>query len=79
MVGSSKKISCMGIIGDGCGGGREFFIENETLYSYDPYTKQTMTIFAPVYKAKTISKHRCVISIECEGEVVQIDLSDIKI
>ena len=78
MVGSSEKISCMGIIGDGCGGGREFFVEDETLYSYDPYTKQTMTLFAPIYKANTISKHRCTISIECENETIKIDLSAIK-
>ena len=33
IVGS--KISCMGIVGDGCGGGREFTIEDGVLYAYD--------------------------------------------
>ena len=74
---ASSKISCMGIIGDGCGGGREFFVKEQTLYSYDPYTKQTMALFSPIYKAKKISKHRCVISIECEEEMVKIDLSSL--
>ncbi len=75
---ASSKISCMGIIGDGCGGGREFFVKDQTLYSYDPYTKQTMTLFTPVYKAKAISKHRCTISIKCEDETIKIDLTSIK-
>jgi len=32
----AKKISCIGIIGDGCGGGREFIIEDEVLFAHDP-------------------------------------------
>ncbi|MFT5661502.1 MAG: hypothetical protein ACI9TV_002148 [Sulfurimonas sp.] len=79
MDGFDKKISCLGIIGDGCGGGREFYVENDALYSYDPYTKENMILFEPVYKAKSISKHRCMLSIECEDETVNIDLSTLKI
>lgn len=75
MVGSSPKISCLGIIGDGCGGGREFIVENETLIAYDPYTKETFTLRKNIYQAKSISKHQCMITIKCKNETIHLDLS----
>ena len=68
----------MGIIGDGCGGGREFFVEGEVLYAFDPYTKEMMTLLEDVQNAKGISKHRCVLTIECENEVIKFDLSELQ-
>jgi len=73
-----QKISCLGIIGDGCGGGREFIVEDEVLYAYDPYTKETTTLLENIKNAKKISKHRCVLTIECDQEVIQFDLSELK-
>ena len=79
MAGSDKKISCEGIIGDGCGGGREFIVEGETLLSYDPYTKESITLLENIDKAKAISKHRCILTIECEDTIIKFDLSNLKI
>ena len=77
MAGSNPKISCMGIIGDGCGGGREFIVENETLVVYDPYTKESRTLLEGIKNVKSISKRRCIITIECEKETIELDLSQI--
>ena len=79
MAGSSKKISCMGIIGDGCGGGREFIVEDTTLYSYDPYTKEKMILLEAIEGATAISKHRCTLTIECVTKTIQFDLSALQI
>ena len=73
-----KKISCMGIIGDGCGAGREFFVKNETLCVYDPYTEENMILLEDIQGAKSISKHRCILTIECEVEEIKFDLSALK-
>lgn len=75
---AGSKISCMGIIGDGCGGGREFIVENETLVAYDPYTKQTFTLLKDIHNAKSISKHRCILRIVCEEEIIRLDLSELE-
>ena len=60
MKAGSKKISCIGIVGDGCGGDREFIVQDGVLSAYD---------------AKNISKKACIISIECENEMIEFDLS----
>ena len=73
-----NRISCLGIIGDGCGAGREFIVENETLRVYDPYTKENVTLLENVCNAKAISKHRCMLTIECENEEINFDLSELK-
>lgn len=71
----SNPLACEGIIGDGCGGGRWFFVENETLFAYDPITKENLTLTADIKKAKKISKKNCIITIECEDEKMEFDLS----
>lgn len=71
----SKKISCVGIIGDGCGGGREFIIENEILYAHDPQTNENITLLEAIVDAKSISKKSCIITIECDNEIIEFDLS----
>ena len=73
MVGS--KISCMGIIGDGCGGGREFIVENEKLVAYDEQSGETILLLEDVKNALSISKKACVISVTCRDKVVLFDLS----
>ena len=71
----SKKISCVGIIGDGCGGGREFIIENEILYAHDPQTNENITLLEHVRDALSISKKACIITIVCSNETIEFDLS----
>ncbi|OHE21244.1 MAG: thiamine biosynthesis protein ThiF, partial [Sulfurimonas sp. RIFOXYD12_FULL_36_11] len=64
----NSPLACEGIIGDGCGGGRWFFVEDEILKAYDPISKENITLVQNIKKAKKISKKRCVITIECEDE-----------
>ena len=74
----NSPLVCEGIIGDGCGGGRLFIVENETLFAYDPQTKESITLLEPVINAKKISKSACIITIECESRNRKFDLSDMK-
>lgn len=71
----SNPLACEGIIGDGCGGGRWFFVENETLFAYDETTKESLKLASHIKNAKKISKNRCIITIECEDENIEFDLS----
>ena len=74
----NSPLACEGIIGDGCGGGRWFFVEDETLKAYDPISKENITLVQNIKKAKKISKKRCVITIECEDETIEFDLSQMQ-
>ena len=73
-----SALVCEGIIGDGCGGGRLFFVEDETLKAYDPMTKEKFTLLKGVLNAKSISKDACIICIVCEREEKFFDLSALK-
>jgi len=72
---AGSKISCMGIVGDGCGGGREFIVENETLYAYDDMTKKSISLRGEILNAISISKKSCIITIVCQDETIEFDLS----
>lgn len=78
MKGGSKKISCIGIIGDGCGGGREFIIEDEVLYAHDPQTNEDTILLENIIEAISISKKACILSIECKDDSFEFDLSLMK-
>lgn len=71
----NSPLACEGIVGDGCGGGRWFFVEDETLKAYDPQTKEVMNLLADIKDAKEVSKKGCIITIKCEKELVKFDLS----
>ena len=73
IVGS--KISCMGIIGDGCGGGREFIVQDGILYAYDELTQDKITLLNGIKEAREINKNGCIITILCERETIKFDLS----
>lgn len=73
-----SPLVCEGIVGDGCGGGRIFFIEDETLYAHDPISKENRMLLQNIKKAKKISKSGCVITIEFEDEKMEFDLSQMK-
>ncbi|OIP54868.1 MAG: thiamine biosynthesis protein ThiF [Helicobacteraceae bacterium CG2_30_36_10] len=73
--GFNEKLSCEGIIGDGCGGGRIFFIKDETLFAHDPQTKQNIKLLEDIHMPRSVSKKGCVVSIECEKELIKFDLS----
>jgi len=73
-----SPLVCEGIIGDGCGGGRFFLIEDETLKAYDPTTKEYFTLLKNVQNALSVTKSACVITIVCKEDEIKFDLSALK-
>ena len=73
-----SDLVCEGIVGDGCGGGRVFLVENDSLYAYDPMTKEKLLLLKEVLNAKNISKSGCIITIKCERDILKFDLSTYK-
>ena len=74
----SNPLVCEGIIGDGCGGGRLFFVENEKLFAYDPTTQEKLLLLSEVHDAVAILKKSCIISIETKTKTIQFNLSTLK-
>ncbi len=74
----NDALVCEGVVGDGCGGGRIFYIEDSTLKSFDPMSKESITLFKDIQNAIKISKRVCKISIECLNETIIFDLSLLK-
>ncbi len=72
---AGSKLSCYGIPGDGCGGGREFVIEEQTLYAIDPVTKERITLLEGIKEAKTIEKKGCDIIITTQDAKMVFNLS----
>ena len=70
-----SELICEGVVGDGCGGGRVFFIKDETLFAHDPITQQNIKLLDSVKDALKIFKRGCIITIECKDEIVNFDLS----
>lgn len=70
-----ENLVCEGIVGDGCGGGRLFFVKADTLIAYDPLSKGEIILLHEVKGAKRVSKKGCVVTIECEDENIEFDLS----
>ena len=78
IAGFKSKIYCEGIIGDGCGGGRFFIVEDTTLIAYEPNTKEKIVLLKNIYMPKSISKKGCIITIKCEDETIVFDLSKLR-
>ncbi len=78
IAGFKSEIYCEGVIGDGCGGGRIFIVENETLIAYEPQTKDKIELLNGISMPKSIKKTGCLITIECKDEVIEFDLSALK-
>ena len=74
----NSPLVCEGIVGDGCGGGRLFMVEGETLKAYDPTTEKSFTLLENVLNAVTISKSACIITIVCLESEIKFDLSALK-
>jgi len=73
-----ENLICEGIVGDGCGGGRLFMVEDATLKAYDPITKEYFELLRGVDNPLSISKKACLITIVCEADVIEFDLSQMK-
>jgi hypothetical protein len=73
-----SPLVCEGIIGDGCGGGRIFFIKEHSLCVYDPITKESITLLSDLEDIKEISKKGCIIYLVNSIQTELFDLSTIK-
>ena len=72
-----SPLVCEGIIGDGCGGGRIFFVEKEALLVYDPTTKKSRKLLEGLQEVQSISKKGCIITLELQSETRLFDLSSL--
>ena len=70
-----ENLTCEGIIGDGCGGGRLFTIDDEKLKAYDPQSKEFIILLEDVKDATAISKKACIVTITCQEQIIEFDLS----
>ena len=73
-----NDLVCEGIIGDGCGGGRLFIVQDEKLQAYDPQTQSFIVLLEDVLNAVKISKKACLITIVCRDKSIVFDLSKMK-
>lgn len=78
MYNLNSPLVCEGIVGDGCGGGRIFTIDDGCLVAYDPFTKQKMVLEEGIKGAKKLTKQGCIVTVECEDAVLQFDLQNYK-
>jgi hypothetical protein len=74
-----SPLVCEGIVGDGCGGGRIFYVEGDTLFVYDPLTQERMVLQSSLSGVEKISKKGCDIIIECHNKTIIFNLSLLKI
>ncbi|MFT7860375.1 MAG: thiamine biosynthesis protein ThiF [Sulfurimonas sp.] len=74
----NSPLVCEGLIGDGCGGGRIFFVEDAKLKVYDPFTKETAVLLELSSEVKSIKKSACIITIEYTEDTQEFDLSNIQ-
>jgi len=73
-----SPLVCEGIIGDGCGGGRIFFIDEESLKVYDPITKDNFSILENIETPNSIDKTGCIIFIRYKNKTIEFNLSELK-
>lgn len=70
-----SPLVCQGVIGDGCGGGRIFYIEKDTLFAYDPYAQMQILLLEDVQNAVSLEKKSCLLYIGLRDETFVFDLS----
>ena len=74
----ASPLVCEGIIGDGCGGGRLFSVEENELRVYDPQSNEVIVLLENIITPKSISKSSCILKIKCEKCEINFDLSALK-
>ncbi|MEO1938314.1 MAG: thiamine biosynthesis protein ThiF [Sulfurimonas sp.] len=74
----NSPLVCEGIVGDGCGGGRIFFVEDTKLFAFDPLTQQKMLLLEGLEGVERISKKACIITLVAEDGEIAFDLSALK-
>lgn len=73
-----NPLICEGIIGDGCGGGRIFMLEENSLVAFDPITEEKLILLENINDAKALSKSACIITIETKTRDICFNLSTLK-
>lgn len=75
----NPKDMCIGIIGDGCGGGRIFIADtgHDMIKVYEPENGEVFIIMQDISMPKSISKKGCILSIQTDDkhELIEFDLS----
>jgi hypothetical protein len=71
----NSPLVCEGIIGDGCGGGRVFFMKEDSLCVYDPMSKEEFVILEDMQDIQSISKSGCIITLVSASNELSFDLS----
>ncbi len=74
-----SPLVCEGIVGDGCGGGRIFFIQDAMLFAYDPTTKERILLLKGLLDAVLLSKSACIITIKTKSKTIKFDLSKLSV
>jgi len=74
----NSDLICRGVVGDGCGGDRFFFVKDNMLYAYDEVSGEMIKLLDGIISPQKISKKHCIITIECSGESIKFDLSQLK-
>lgn len=73
-----NPLICEGIIGDGCGGGRIFMVKDGVIKAYDPLSKDFFELLEGIQSPISISKSHCIVSVVCQNETIEFDLSSMK-
>jgi len=77
---TDSPLCCEGIVGDGCGGGRFFFIQNNTLLAFDTITQESLPLLENICDATKITKDGCLLFIQrSNAEQMVFDLSLLKV
>jgi len=73
-----KNLVCKGIIGDGCGADRVFFVKNNTLYAFDSITNSSLELLDGLKDIVSIEKKGCIIFLkDKQNNILEFDLSTI--
>jgi len=75
----NSPLVCEGIVGDGCGGGRLFYIKESRLFAHDPMTKSDILLLENLQNAIRVEKNGCIITIEFQEKRLYYDLSEMRL
>jgi len=71
----SDPLVCEGIVGDGCGGGRIFFLKDTKLFAFDPLTQESIELYGGIDKrVESITKKGCQIFLKAKDFRLVFDL-----
>jgi len=74
-----SDLRCIGIVGDGCGGGREFFIKNNSLKVKDPITQDVTVLLENIKNPIKLTKKGCLLYIKTKSDTIKFNLSKLAV